>query len=92
MVSRTVLESAALGFTLAFLQSAVSVAALWWTRKKSFFMWVWAAGIVARFVFLLATAWFVHWHTDFSFLATLMTMVVSTTVLLVGETAVCFKG
>lgn len=80
------------GQSVAVAQSYLSTASLAWAWNKKFFWWVWGGGFLARLLIFAATAYVVHVHTDLSLVATMTSMVVSTTVFLAVESAVCLKG
>lgn len=83
--SPPVLWGVVIGTGLALIQSALSVGALWWAWKKSYFYWVWGAGIFLRFFVFFGTAYGVFCYTKLSLVATLLALVSATTVFLVVE-------
>jgi chromate transport protein ChrA len=83
--------SVSVGLALALIQSSLSVAAMRWAFRKRFFFWVWGGGVLARFLIFGITAWIVHSYTDLSLVATLISMVTATTLLLVVETSLFIK-
>ena len=91
-MTQAVVEGIAAGALLAAVVSAVSIAALRWAGRKSFYMWVWAGGMFFRLGFLVLAAWAVHRFTDLHLAATLITMVIASTALLVAEAHFCSKG
>jgi hypothetical protein len=73
------------GFLVALFQSGLSIVILRWAWKKSFFYWVWGGGILFRLCVFAFTAFVVHFHTNFNFVATMLTLVFATTIFLVAE-------
>lgn len=90
---RPILDGIALGLLLAVLQAYLSTASLWLSRKNNILMMsLWVAGILFRLVFLVCVAYRVHGNPALSFTATLLTMVLATTVFLVVEAETALKG
>lgn len=73
------------GLLLALLQSFASVGALQWAFHKSFFYWVWGGGVLVRFIVFAVTAFVVYRYTNLSLVATLISLVIATTLFLVIE-------
>jgi len=73
------------GVGLALVQSLVVTATLKWALKKKFFFWIWFGGIFSRVIVLILTAIVVSRSTQFNVAATLLSLVVSTTVFLIIE-------
>lgn len=82
----------ALGVLLAAVQCGLSILSLRLAKNKSFFMWVWAGGVVFRLIFLVVAGVCVHLFTALSVAATLVTLVLLSTLLLVAEPYFCSKG
>jgi hypothetical protein len=74
------------GCAVALVQSLITTLALRWALKKPFFYWVWGGGIVLRVVVLLVMALLVSQHTQLNMMATLLSLVVATTIFLIVET------
>lgn len=77
--------SIGVGLVLALIQSTLSVAAMRWAFHKRIFFWVWGGGVLARFLFFGITAFIVYRFTNLNLVATLISMVTATTLLLVIE-------
>ena len=81
------------GIALALLQSLGSAAALKWAWRRKTFYAVWGATVLFRFAFLGLTAWLIHaYFRELNLAATLVTMVLATTIFVVFESAVLSKG
>jgi len=87
-----VVAGVALGLAAAAAQWALTAASLRWAKQERFFVWLWLGGIVVRLAGLMAVAFWVAQLATVSLAATLITMVVSTTVLLVAEAHLWLKG
>ena len=87
-----VARGVSVGVTLAALQAYLSTAALRWSWDRRSFWWVWGAGVMFRLAIFVVTAVLVFRFTQLSFVATMTSMVASTTVFLVVEAATCLKG
>jgi len=74
-----------IGLGAALGQTLVSVGAMLWAWKKSFFYWVWGAGILFRMIVFAGTAFWVVRKTDFHLVSVLGPLVVVTTIFLVVE-------
>jgi len=87
-----VAKGVAAGAGLAALQATLSTAALRWAWDRSYFWWVWAAGVFLRLAAFALVAFAALQFTQLSFVATMTSMVGFTTVFLVVESATCLKG
>ncbi len=74
-----------LGSLLALAQSFLCVGAMHRAWQTTYFYWVWGAGVLLRFVVFASTAFAVHQFTSLSLVATMISLVVSTTFFLVFE-------
>lgn len=90
--SASVARGVTVGMLVAVAQSYASTASLRWAWNRSTFWWIWGGGVLARMLVFAVTAFVVYRYTDFHFVATMASMVVSTTVFLVVESATCLKG
>lgn len=84
--------SVVVGFFIALVQASVCTAALRWSWKKKSFYWVWGGGILFRFLVFGLTAYHVYRNTNLNLVATLISLVVTTTLLLVLESKVFLHG
>lgn len=78
-------KSVAAGLLIALVQSFVSTGALHWAWKKPYFYWIWGAGFFFRLIVFAVTAFVMYRTPDFSLVATMVTLVSSTTIFLVFE-------
>jgi hypothetical protein len=79
------------GFLVALIQSFLSVGALRWAQFKKSFYWIWGGGIFFRMFIFAVMALLVYRFTNLNFVATMLSMVMATTLFLVIETAL-FMG
>lgn len=80
-----------LGIGIALLQSGLTTVALKWAWTKSYFYWVWGAGFFFRLFVFSGTAFVVYKYTHLNLVATLLSLVVATTLFLVVESWVFLK-
>ena len=76
------------GIVVALAQSLLSTVALRRVLHKRIFYWVWFGGIVTRVLVLILTAIVVSRCTHLNLMATLLSLVVATTIFLILETQV----
>jgi hypothetical protein len=76
-------QSILAGLALAAVESAFSIGALRWARSKRIFYWVWGGGIFFRLFFFGLAAFVLIQYTPLNWVASLITMVLATTLLLV---------
>lgn len=84
------MRSIAVGISIALIQTAISNGALYWAWNKKFVYWVWGGGMLFRMMVFAATAYVVYRFTTLSFVGTMISMVVATTILLVVESWILF--
>lgn len=80
-----------LGLIVALVQAGLSVGAMKWAWQKPFFYWVWGSGLLVRLLILAGTAVVVYRHTSFNLAATLLTLVLATTVFMITEASFFLK-
>jgi hypothetical protein len=80
-----------IGLIVAFLQSTLSTGLLRWSWSRPYFYWIWGAGVLFRLVVFALTAYVVYWHTKLPLVATMLSMVLATTLFLVVEAWVFLK-
>ncbi len=88
---KAVIRGILFGLLIALAQSTLSTACLRWSWSRSYFYWVWGAGVLFRLGIFALTAYVVHWHTELPLVATLLSMVLATTLLLVVESLIFLK-
>lgn len=90
VVSPPVFKGLILGFSLALVQSWISVFALDWSWTKKYVYWVWGAGMFFRMAVFGITAFVIMKQPGFNFIATMLSLVIATTIFLVIESFLFF--
>lgn len=78
------------GVIIAFVQSAASVAAMKLAWRSKWFYWTWGGGMLVRMLIFAATAYVTYRGVGLNFLATMVSLVVATTIFLVFESMTIF--
>ncbi|MCB4756331.1 MAG: hypothetical protein LHV69_04895 [Elusimicrobia bacterium] len=79
------------GVLIALAQTVISMGALKWALKRPYFYWVWGGGILFRLIVFAATAFIVYSYTSLHFVATLISLVMATTLFMLIESTVIFR-
>ncbi len=78
------------GVLIALTQSLLSVAAMRWTWNSKWFYWTWGGGMLFRMAVFAITGLLVYRSVSWNFLATMLSLVVTTTIFLVFESMAIF--